>query len=256
MTARHDAYHGVAGHYDLHGWDWYARTFGARLIALLRERGVAPGASILDAGCGTGSLALSLASEGYRMTGVDLSPEMIARARAKDKASAIDWRVGDITSLELGATFDAVLSVADVFNHLETLDEWEAALRGFQAHLRPGGLVLIDAMTSRGLEQLDLQSVQERGGVTLILAIIYESASRRSTLRVTSFAPSSGHPGLYERAQETITEWGQRIPDVIDRFTRAGFSTSERVWATGEEPEAEDRVALVATRPTSSPSDQ
>ena len=67
MTTRHDAYRGLARHYDLHGWDWFARTYGARLIALLGERGLPAGASVLDAGCGTGSLALMLAAEGYRV---------------------------------------------------------------------------------------------------------------------------------------------------------------------------------------------
>ena len=248
MTGRHDAYGGIAGHYDVHGWDWYARTYGARLLALLRERGLAPGASILDAGCGTGSLALMLAHEGYRVTGVDFSPEMIARAKAKDTAGEVDWRIGDITSLRLGATFNAVVSVADVFNHLESLDEWEAALRGFTDHLCPGGLVCVDAMTCRGLERLDVQSVYERGGVTLILAIIYERAARRSTLKVISFAPSSSVPGFHERAQETITEWGQPVTDVVQRFTRAGLSEVERVWATTDDPEDDDRLALLAKR--------
>jgi 2-polyprenyl-3-methyl-5-hydroxy-6-metoxy-1,4-benzoquinol methylase len=248
MTTRHDAYGGLARHYDLHGWDWYARTYGARLIALLRERGLASGASILDAGCGTGSLALMLAHEGYRMTGVDLSPEMIARARVKDAADEVDWRIGDITSLDLGATYDAVVSVADTFNHLESLDAWEAALRSLNAHLRPGGLVCIDAMTCRGLERMDVQSVQERGGVTLILAIIYEPAARRSTLKVTSFAAASAGAGLYERAQETITEWGQPVTDAILRFGRAGFSGVERVWATTDDPEDDDRLAVFARR--------
>jgi ubiquinone/menaquinone biosynthesis C-methylase UbiE len=238
----------MAGHYDLHGWDWYARTWGTRLMALLSERGLASGAAILDAGCGTGSLALMLAREGYRVTGVDLSAEMIARAKLKDAAGAVDWRVGDITALELGATFDAVVSVADVFNHLQSLDEWEVALRGFHRHLRPGGLVCIDAMTCRGLEQLDIQSVQERGGVTLILAIIYERAARRSTVKVVSFAPASAQPGLYERAQETITEWGQRVADVVPCFARAGFSEVERIWATADDPEEDDRLTLLARR--------
>ena len=248
MTIRHDAYRRLAGHYDLHGWDWYARTYGARLIALLRERGLTPGASILDAGCGTGSLAVLFAREGYRVTGVDLSPEMIAHARLKDSAGEVDWRVGDITSLELGTTFDAVVSVADVFNHLESLDEWEAALRRFHEHLRPGGLVCIDAMTCRGLEQMDVQSVQERGGITLILAIIYECATRRSTLKVISFVPSPVEASLYARAQETITEWGQPVADVIPRFASAGFSEIERVWTMADDPEADDRATLLARR--------
>jgi SAM-dependent methyltransferase len=248
MTARHDAYRDMAGHYDLHGWDWYATTYGARLITLLGERGLGVPASILDAGCGTGTLALMLAREGYRVTGVDLSPEMIARALAKDSGKQVDWRVGDITALSLGATFDAVVSVADVFNHLTSLHEWEAALRGFHEHLRPGGFVCVDAMTCHGLEQMDVQSVQERGGVTLSLAIIYDRAARRSTLKVVSFAPAPTAPGLYERAQETITEWGHPVADVIARFARAGFSGVERVWATSGEPETDDRLTIVARR--------
>jgi 2-polyprenyl-3-methyl-5-hydroxy-6-metoxy-1,4-benzoquinol methylase len=248
MTTRQDPYRDLARHYDMHGWDWYAMTYGKRLIALLQERGLAAGASILDAGCGTGSLALMLQAAGFRVTGVDYSPEMIARARAKDAAAAIDWHVGDITSLELPATFDAVLSVADVFNHLETLNQWEAALRCVGAHLRPGGHVFVDAMTCRGLEQMDVQSVQERGGVTLVLAIVYERAARRSTLKVTSFAPASGSAGLYERAQETITEWGQPAADVLLCFARAGFSDVSRVWATSDDPEEDDRLSLIARR--------
>jgi 2-polyprenyl-3-methyl-5-hydroxy-6-metoxy-1,4-benzoquinol methylase len=248
MTLHHDTYRALAGHYDLHGWDWYAKTYGARLIALLAERGVPLGASILDAGCGTGSLALMLAREGYRVTGVDLSPEMIARARAKDAKGEVDWRVGDLTSLALGATFEAVVSVADVFNHLESLDDWESALRGFHAHLRPRGLVFVDAMTCRGLAQMDVQSVQERGGIVLILAIIYEAATRRSTLKVTSFAPAAAASGLYERAQETITEWGQPAAEVFARFTRAGFTGIERVWASAAEPEDDDRLTVLAIR--------
>ncbi len=247
MSERHDPYRGMAGHYDLHGWDWYAPTYGSRLLDLLRERGLARGASILDAGCGTGSLALKLAAEGYRVTGVDLSPEMIARARKKDPARSVDLRVGDITSLALGSTFDAVVSVADVFNHLESLDDWEAALKSLHAHLRPGGLLLVDAMTCRGLEQLDQQSVQERGGITLILSIIYERAARRSTVKVTSFAPAAA-AGLYERAQETISEWGHPVSDICERFERAGFEGIERIWGTGNDAEGEDRIAILARR--------
>jgi len=82
------------------------------------------------------------------------------------------------------------------------------------------------------------------------LAIIYERAARRSTLKVTSFAPASASLGLYERAQETITEWGQPVVDVLARFTRAGLSEIERVWATGDDPEDEDRLTVLARRTT------
>jgi 2-polyprenyl-3-methyl-5-hydroxy-6-metoxy-1,4-benzoquinol methylase len=245
MPERHDAYRDVARHYDINGWDWYAPTYGSKLIELLRERRIAQGAAILDAGCGTGTLALMLAREGYRVTGVDLSSAMIERARAKDEAAAVDWRVGDLTGLDLGVRFDACVTTADVLNHLPSLDEWEVALARLHAHLVSGGLLFADAMTCRGLSELDQQSVQERRGVTLILAIVWEEAARRSTLKVTSFAPAAG-TSLYERAQETIAEWGQPVADVVDRAKRAGFAEVERIWGHAEDPEDDTRLTLLA----------
>jgi 2-polyprenyl-3-methyl-5-hydroxy-6-metoxy-1,4-benzoquinol methylase len=246
-SARHDAYRGVAHHYDLHGWDWYDGTYGAQLLALLRERGLPAGGRVLDAGCGTGTLALRFAREGFAVTGVDLSPRMIEQARSKERGSAVDWRVADLTALELGTSFDAIVSVADVLNHLPTLDDWEAAFRCVRAHLRPGGIFFADTMTCRGLEQMDQQSVQERGGTTLILAVVWEPDARRSTLKITSFAPAADGR-LYDRARETITEWGHPVGAILDRAKRAGFEELERPWAQGPDPEGEERLTILAHR--------
>ena len=55
-------------------------------------------------------------------------------------------------------------------------------------------------------------------------------------------------PGVYERVQETITEWGQPVTDVMLRFASAGLSGVERVWAATDSPEDDDRMTLVARR--------
>ena len=243
------SYDAVARRYDAHGWDWYAAASGDRLSSLLADRGVAPGATILDAGCGTGTLALLLESAGYRVTGVDFSRGMIEQARAKDRASRVTWHVGDITSLDLGARFDAIVTVADVLNHLPRIELWEAAFRSFHRHLVPGGVVVADVMTERGLSQMDQQLTQERGGVTLILSIVWEPRERRSTLKVTSFAPSPSDPDRYEKTSETISEWAFPIADVLECVTRAGFSAVERVWESGED----DRLTILARTRTSTP---
>ena len=78
-------------------------------------------------------------------------------------------------------------------------------------------------------------------------ARVYEAAARRSTLKVVSFAPAAAN-GLFERAQETITEWGQPVAEVIACFSRAGFTGIERVWGTAADPEQDDRLAIVGTR--------
>ncbi|MFJ4096140.1 class I SAM-dependent methyltransferase [Kitasatospora sp. NPDC089913] len=101
-------------------------------------------ADVLDVGCGTGSLSLLLAEAGHRVTGVDLSPEMVARARRKlfDAGLAGRFLVGDAAAPPTGgAAFDVVLA-----RHLLwTLPEPGAALREWVARLRPGGrLVMVE----------------------------------------------------------------------------------------------------------------
>ena len=252
MNERVDSYRGFAGHYDLHGWDWYATTFGPRLFHLLEDRGAKPGRA-LDAGCGTGTLALALAERGWQVTGLDLSEAMLAVARAKDAGGRVAWRAGDITRFDLAApagagAFDLVTCVADTLNHLETLEDWERAFRRFAAHLRPGGWLFFDVMTMRGLERLDKYTVVDVEDRTLILGIIWEPASRRSTVKVASFVPAASGGALYEKAVETVAEWGQPVAGILERLVRAGFDQAERLWPTRPEPEQEDRLAVLARR--------
>ncbi len=242
-------YDGFARHYDLHGWDWFAAMHGDRLAGLLEERGLA-GRRVLDAGCGTGTLALALAEGGFRVTGLDLSEGLLARARAKDQKESVRWVRGDIRDFDLGpgeAPLDAIVCVADTMNHLESLDGWEAAFRRFASHLGPGGLLFVDAVTIRGLERMDRQSVAQVDEQALIVAVVYEPAARRSTLRVTSFRRAEGSR-LYERAADTITEWGQPVASVVDALARSGFDRIERPWSASADPEADERLDLLAIR--------
>ena len=246
MTERHDAYRGFAGHYDLHLMDWYASVYGKRLQSLLQERGLA-GGKVLDAGCGTGTLALQLANAGYTVTGVDLSAALLEKARIKDKENKARWIHGDITRLALGETFDGITCVSDVLNHLPTLDEWEQAFRTFHRHLNPGGWVFFDSMTCHGLAEQDAYSTNDRESRVLLMGVIWEPATRRSTMKITSFVPVDGTV-LWERATETITEWGQPVPEIYERLARAGFQPPERLWPNREDPEKEERLAVLVRR--------
>jgi len=98
----------------------------------------------LDAGCGTGFLALELAARGHRVTGIDFAPSMVARAREKAAASglAVRFDQGDAENLPFAAgSFDLVVS-----RHvLWTLPHPERALDEWLRVLRPGGrLAVID----------------------------------------------------------------------------------------------------------------
>ncbi|MGP3966620.1 class I SAM-dependent methyltransferase [Streptomyces sp. 6N223] len=116
---------------------------------LLRSCMPAPPAEVLDVGCGTGSLSLLLAQAGHRVTGVDLSSEMIEKARAKLAAARAEARllVGDAARPPTGGRlFDVVLC-----RHLVwTLPDPEATLRRWVGLLREGGrLVLVEGQWRR-----------------------------------------------------------------------------------------------------------
>src|SRR5262245_50414685 len=87
--------------------------------------------AVLDLGCGTGGHALRLARRGYDVVGVDLSPEMIARAEAKGAAEgqAVRWIEGDVTDVDAGGGFDAALMMFAVLGYQHTNDGVLDALR-------------------------------------------------------------------------------------------------------------------------------
>jgi SAM-dependent methyltransferase len=103
---------------------------------------VPAGGSVLDLGCGTGELAIALATSGIRATGCDISPEMLRIAADADAPGNVvdwvelepDWRVLPFRA----ETFDAVVASSI----LEYVDDPTAVLRECRRVLRPGGVVL------------------------------------------------------------------------------------------------------------------
>lgn len=112
-----------------------------RLAALVAAARPAPFGDVLDAGCGTGLMAAALAGAGSwrRLAGVDLSPEMIARAEARGVYDALD--VGEVVAV-LDARPDAhdLIVAADVLVYLGDLAPFLAASA---RALRPGGLLAV-----------------------------------------------------------------------------------------------------------------
>ncbi|HEY3610328.1 MAG TPA: class I SAM-dependent methyltransferase [Pseudonocardiaceae bacterium] len=106
----------------------------------LREWLPSPAAAVLDVGCGTGSLSMLLAEQGHHVTGVDLSPGMIAKARRKLADHQVPVLLGDAADPPVGdRRFDVVLA-----RHLVwALPDPLAALRRWVGLLRPGGHVVL-----------------------------------------------------------------------------------------------------------------
>jgi methyl halide transferase len=96
------------------------------------EAGEFAGRTVLEMGCGTGTNSIELARRGYRVTAVDFVPLAVEKAKEKARASGVqvDFRVGDLTRLELGGPFDCLLDIG-LYHVIRNRD-----LPGFQATLR------------------------------------------------------------------------------------------------------------------------
>lgn len=130
------------GH-DVHG--------EANFVMGLRPR------SVLDAGCGTGRVAIELARRGVVVVGVDSNASMIATARRR--APELEWLESDVATLDLGRVFDVVVMAGNV--PLFTPRGTEAPLvEGCARHVMPGGALVAGFALDReyGLADYDLDA--------------------------------------------------------------------------------------------------
>jgi SAM-dependent methyltransferase len=114
---------------DLDAYTTMAAEFGAR--------------SVLDVGCGTGTLACLLAGRGLDVIGVDPAAASLAVARAKPGADAVRWLPGDATTLP-PLQVDLATMTGNVAQVFTTDVQWSATLRGVRAALRPGGRLVFE----------------------------------------------------------------------------------------------------------------
>ena len=95
--------------------------------------------TVLDAGCGTGRIALELASRGWSVSAVDSDPDMIALATAK--SAEVNWDQGDLTTINLGQEFDVVLMAGNILLFVHEGTE-AAILANMARHLDSDGCLV------------------------------------------------------------------------------------------------------------------
>ena len=123
----------------------------AGLVADLIGRHRPGAASLLELGCGTGSLLARLDAPAD-VVGLDRSPAMLAIAARKVPGARLVE--GDMAAFALGRRFDVVACIFDSLNHLTDLAAWDALLTCVHAHLVEGGLFVCDVNTVGELRRL------------------------------------------------------------------------------------------------------
>lgn len=142
-----DFYDDLSSNYHLIFEDWEA-SMASQAAALgsilVRECGSAMPMTILDCACGIGTQALGLARAGFRVTGADLSPRAIERARVEASARSLDLRLHVADMLHLNAVpetgFDAVICMDNALPHFSCEENLTEAAAQVRKKLRAGGI--------------------------------------------------------------------------------------------------------------------
>ncbi len=130
-----DHFDSIAGDYDR----WKERSsYYYELLGDAYREFVPPGASVLEIGCGTGTLLASLSPR--RGVGVDISPRMVEIAASK--FPGLSFLVSDAEALDLGETFEYII-VPDVIEHLSDVG---AMFRSARRHSGPGTRVIVSSV--------------------------------------------------------------------------------------------------------------
>lgn len=193
---------------------YYTWAYRHRVADVAFYRGAAVGAgTVLEYGVGNGRIALPLARNGHRVTGVDLCAALLrdleARlaAEAPEVAARISLRHGDMRAVRLRRRFDRVFCTFNTAAHLYTRADAEAFLAGVRAHLAEGGRFVLDLSMPR-LDEMQLRVRPWRGprfrhpstGEKVAYTEVFEYDRLRQVLTVQMIFTPVGAP---ERAWRT-----------------------------------------------------
>jgi len=192
--------------------------------------GLAQGGPVLELGIGTGRVALPLRERGLRVAGIEGSPEMVERLRAKPGGREIEVAVGDFASTMLAAR-DFGLVLLNL-NTIFALPDQDAQVRCFAnaaAHLRPGGRFVVEAMVLEPALHREGVAVAPRTfgeGHVELQASRYDAAAQRITRRLVLL----GAGGVQVVSVEDRYAW----PGELDLMARMGGLALEHRWGAWE----------------------
>jgi glycine/sarcosine N-methyltransferase len=254
MASATEFYNALSVDYDLFV-DWPARLAYER--PLLEEHLRRLGArTVLDVACGTGQHAIALARAGYRVLGVDVSPEMIARARENARAAGVEARFavrgfGELAGL--GERFDALLCLGNSLPHLTHPAALAAGLADFYGVLADGGGAILqqrnfDRVLARQERYMPPQSAR-RGADEWLFVRFYDFDGADLRFNMLRLHRRDGEPWEWRAEATPLRAW--RAEELRRALVEAGFREPEaRGNLAGElyDPATSGDLVLLASR--------
>ncbi|MFF3024353.1 class I SAM-dependent DNA methyltransferase [Gottfriedia sp. NPDC057948] len=203
--------------------------------------------SILDIGCGTGTLPISLAKMNYSISGVDLSEEMLSVAMAKAEIEKVNipFFQQNMVELEGFDQLDCVTIFCDSLNYLETEDQVKQTFLRVNESLKDNGLFLFDVHSPYKIEEIFGEETFFIDDAEL--SLVWSCTQGEHPLSVEHdlvFFMKEENRDLYERFEEyhnqrtfpintyksLLNQTGFEVKEIIADFDEAVDDTSERIF--------------------------
>jgi SAM-dependent methyltransferase len=197
---------------------------------VVERLGLPPGARLLDLCCGQGRHAVPLARLGYRVTGLDLSRRLLARAAglAGDQGQRVGLVEADMRRLPFAdASFDAVLNLFNAFGYLEDDAQDELVLREVARVLAPGGRFLQELANREALIRgwHDSDVVRTDGGLVVLQERTLDLRTSRDLVEYTLLHPDG---------RRTTLEHAIRLYTLTELEAMLGRAGLELLEVTGD----------------------
>lgn len=209
--------------------------------------------ALLDVCCGTGQLALHFLDNGYTVTGLDLSPDMLEYARANTAPYLVGEQArfvqADAANFTLDDSFGLAVSTFDALNHLPDFDALRGCLRSVYAVLLPGGSFLFDLNTRAGLSRWASIMIDDTPDLMLVNRGLVDYSANRAYMHISGFLRVSENH--FERFEETAYNTIFALDEVADAVRASGFDAVrfcrlQDLHTPLSDPELETRVYVVA----------
>ena len=214
---------------------WYKKSFGQDYLTIYPHRNeseakkiikfaakaldLKPGQRVLDLGCGYGRNSAECAALGAKVTGLDLSAELLTLAHKKECQNGKRYTLvrGDMRFIPFKQAFDVVLSLFTSFGYFDGDAENEMVIRAVANALKPGGLFLFDYLNMmQAIPNMTIRDTQNRGNVRIVQERSYNETTNRIEKKITLHDQG-------ETREYTESVRAYRLIDLLLFFERSGF---------------------------------
>ena len=194
------------------------------ILNIFKEYKIDKDAQVLDLGCGTGKMARKLAREGYQVTAVDNSMDMLEIA-ASEEDDHILYVLQDMVSLELPQQVDAAVSICDCMNYILEEEDLKEAFRRVREFLKEDGVFVFDMNSHYKYKEILACNTfaEDREDAIFIWDNFYDEEERINEYQLSLFIQNE--QGTYNKYEELHLQKAYEQEEVVSFLYEAGFSS-------------------------------